>query len=112
MWYIIVFLAVIVISIVLRIAAALGLTIPLAYGLVAPTLFSDWFHANQALAEGIGWVLVGFVGLMWILAIARKIARLARQRREDKAAEEVFLYRLRQAKAQGVDTVSTDGLFN
>jgi len=107
----IVFAVVIVISIILRIASALGLTIPLLYGFLAPTLFSGWFHANQQLAEGIGWALLGLVALMWVLSIIRKIARLIEQRREDKAAEEVFLYRLRQAKAQGIDTVSTEGLW-
>ncbi len=111
MLYLIIFAAVIVISIVLRIASALGLTIPFLYGLLAPTLFSDWFHANQQLADGIGWALVGLVGLMWVLSIVRKIAKLVEQRREDKAAEAVFLYRLRQAKAHGIDTVSTEGLW-
>jgi hypothetical protein len=111
MLYMIIFAVVIVISIILRVASALGLTIPLLYGLLAPTLFSEWFHANQQLAEGIGWALLGFVALTWVLSIVRKIARLAEQRREDKTAEEVFLYRLRQAKAQGIDTVSTEGLW-
>ena len=111
MLYMIILAVVIVISIILRIASALGLTIPLLYGFLAPTLFSEWFHANQQLAEGIGWALLGFVALMWVLSIVRKIARLVEQRREDKAAEEVFLYRLRQAKAQGIDTVSTEGLW-
>jgi len=111
MLYLIVFSVVIVISIILRVASALGLTIPLLYGILAPTLFSDWFHANQQLAEGIGYALLAFVALLWVLSIIRKIARLIERRREDKAAEEVFLYRLRQAQSQGIDTVSTDGLW-
>lgn len=111
MIYLIVFGIVIVVSIVLRIASALGLSVPLAYGILAPTLFYDWFHENPALAEGVGYALLGLAILCWLISIIGKIAALVRERREDKAAEALFLYRLRQAKAQGIGAVSAEGLW-
>lgn len=111
MLYLCIFIVLVVISIVLRIAAATGLALPVAYGLIAPTLFSEWFHANQQLAEGVGWAFIALTTLLWLISFAGKIAGLLRQRREDKAAEAVFLYRLRQAKVQGTNAVSTENLW-
>lgn len=111
MVYFVVFGMVFFVSVALRLASALGLTVPLAYGLIAPTLFYDWFHANQALAEGIGWLLLGLAALHWLLSLICRIVRFIRQRQEDRAAVELFVYRLRQAQAQGMDTVSTEGLW-
>lgn len=62
MFYLLIVLFIVIVSIILRIAAATGLALPLIYGLVAPTLFSEWFHANQQLGEGIGWALLVIVG--------------------------------------------------
>lgn len=54
--------AIVILSIIFRLASALGLTLPLAYGIIAPTLFYDWFHSHQSLSEEIGW---GLLGLLW-----------------------------------------------
>lgn len=48
--------AILLLSILFRLASALRLTIPLMY---APTLFSGWYCSHQALAEGLWWALVG-----------------------------------------------------
>lgn len=111
LFYLLGILAFVIISAVLRLVSALGLTLPLLYGLIAPTLFYDWFHSNQQLAEGIGYALLGVAVLSWLISLVGKIAAFIRERRDDRAAKELFLYRLRQAKAHGMDTVSTEGLW-
>lgn len=111
MLYFVIGAAVLVISIIFRLTAALGLTIPLLYGLLAPTLFSKWFYANQPLAEGIGYALLALVALSWLISLISKIVQLVQARRDDKIAEELFLFRLRKAKEKGEDTVSTEGLW-
>jgi hypothetical protein len=110
MFYLLIVLFIVIVSIILRIAAATGLALPLIYGLVAPTLFSEWFHANQQLGEGIGWALLVIVALAWIVSLIRKIIGIVHQHRAVKASRQVFIYRLQQAKAQGMDTINTDGL--
>jgi uncharacterized protein YqhQ len=102
---------IIIVSIIFRIASALGLTIPLIYGLIAPTLFSDWFHANQTLAEGIGWALVGLVALCWLVSLIHKICEVFDRHREDRFAVKMFLDRLEKAKAEGRNDVSTEDLW-
>lgn len=102
---------IILLSILFRVAAVFRLTIPLLYALIAPTLFFNWFHANQPLAEGIGYALVGLTVLSWIFSFIRKIRQWRDNRREDKIAEEIMLARIRDVKAEGRNTVSTEGLF-
>ena len=57
--------AILLLFILFRLASALRLTIPLLYALVVPTLFSDWYHSHEALAEGLWWALVGLLLLPW-----------------------------------------------
>lgn len=106
--YILIGLLVLVLSILFRVAAALGLTIPLAYALIAPTLFHDWFHSNQALAEGIGWGLVALVALYWVVSLVRKIRAFIDRRREEKIAEQIAIRRIKQAQAEGRDLSTVD----
>ncbi len=101
----------ILLSILFRVAAVFRLTLPLLYALIAPTVFSGWYHANQPLAEGIWYGLIGLTVLSWIFSLVRKVREWLDRRRDDKIAEEMFLRRLAQAKAEGLDTVSTEGLF-
>ena len=102
---------IILLSIIFRMAAVFRLTIPLLYALIAPTLFFNWFHAHQALAEGIGYALLGLTALSWVYSFIRKVRQWFDNRREDKIVEEMMLRRIRDAKAEGRDTVSTEGLF-
>ena len=109
MLHFILFLGVAIVSIIFHIASATGFVLPLAYGLIVPTLFYDWFHANQALAEGIGWGLVALAALLWLTSLVRRISKLVHCHRKHRADEELFLYRLQQAKAQGSSRVDMRG---
>lgn len=102
---------IIVLSIIFRVAAALRLSVPLLYALIAPTLFLDWYHENLPLAEGILYGLIGLAVLSWVFSFIRKVREWRYRRGADKLAEEIMLERIRQAKAEGRDTVSTEGLF-
>ena len=115
MWIFIVFGAfVIVLSIIFRVAAAFRLTIPLLYGLLAPTLFSKWFYANYDLANFIGYALLALVGLSWVISLVRKIRAFIADRREERFSEELLRQRIRTATQRdenGYLIVDTDDLF-
>lgn len=115
MWIFIVFGAfVIVLSIIFRVAAAFRLTIPLLYGLLAPTLFSKWFYANYELANYIGYALLALVGLSWVISLVRKIRAFIADRREERFSEELLRQRIRTATQRdenGYLIVDTDNLF-
>lgn len=95
MIYLIVFGIVVIVSVVLRISSALGLSVPLAYGIIAPTLFYDWFHTNQQLAEGIGWGLIALVAVCWLVSLIRKIAGLVERRRNTEIDDMILLHRIK-----------------
>ncbi len=115
MWIFIVFGAfVIVLSIIFRVAAAFRLTIPLLYGLLAPTLFSKWFYANYDLANFIGYALLAVVGLSWVISLVRKIRVFIADRREERFSEDLLRERIRTATQRdenGYLIVDTDDLF-
>ena len=95
LFYLIGIAAFVIISVVLRLASALGLSVPLAYGILAPTLFYDWFHANQQLAEGIGWALIALVAIGWIISLIRKIAGIIERRRSAEIEDMILLHRIK-----------------
>lgn len=101
MVYIILFALVLLLGIMFRVAALLRLSIPLAYALVVPTLFRDWYHAHQALGDGIFFFLVGLVALSWMVIIVGHIRRWIDCRREDRISTEIYLRRIRDAAARG-----------
>ena len=115
MWIFIVFGAfVIVLSIIFRVAAAFRLTIPLLYGLLAPTLFSKWFYANYDLANFIGYALLVLVGLSWVISLVRKIRKIRADRIEERFSEELLRRRIRESTEvdeNGYRIVNTDDLF-
>ena len=49
--------AILLLSILFRLAAVFRLSIPLLYALVVPTLFSGWYSSQQALAEGVWYAM-------------------------------------------------------
>lgn len=53
----------ILLSIVFRLAAVFRLTIPLVYALIVPTVFHEWYYANQTLANVIWYALLAVVVL-------------------------------------------------
>lgn len=105
---------VLLLSALFRVAAALRLTLPLLYGLLAPTLFSEWFYANYALANFIGYALLGLTGLSWLVSLIRKIRQFRADRIEEKFSMELLRHRLREPAEydeNGYRIVNVDGLF-
>ena len=98
MLYLIVFGVIVIVSVVLRISSALGLSVPLAYGIIAPTLFYDWFHTHQQLAEGIGWALIALVAISWIISLIRKIADTVDRRRDAEIEDMILLHRIKNGQ--------------
>jgi putative Mn2+ efflux pump MntP len=114
-WIFIIFGAfVIVLSIIFRVAAAFRLTIPLLYGLLAPTLFSKWFYANYDLANFIGYALLAIVGLSWVVSLIRKIRTFMADRREERFSDDLLRERIRTATERdenGYLIVDADDLY-
>jgi len=98
MLYLIVFGVIVIVSVVLRISSALGLSVPLAYGIIAPTLFYDWFHTHQQLAEGIGWALIALVAISWIISLICKIADAVGRRRDAEIEDMILLHRIKNGQ--------------
>lgn len=94
-----------------RIAAALRLTVPLLYVLAVLTIFHDWYLAHTALADGVFFALLCLSALSWVVSLVRRILALLEERREDKAALELFAQRVREARARGESAVSAEGLW-
>ena len=100
-----------VLAILFRLAALTRLTLPLLYTLSMLTVFHSWYQANATMADNILFVLVGLVVLSWLLSLIRFVCDLVMQARDDAAAMEYFSYRVRKARENGEDTVSTEGLW-
>ena len=95
----------------LRLAAKLRLTVPLLYALIAPTVFHGWFYANHTLASAIGYGLFGLAALSWAVTLMGRVRDAVEEHREARAAMEFLAYRVRQARANGEISVSTEGLW-
>ena len=98
LFYCVVFIVFFVVSVILRLSSALGITIPLLYGILAPTLFYDWFHTHQQLAEGIGWALIALVAISWIISLIRKIADAVGRRRDAEIEDMILLHRIKNGQ--------------
>lgn len=94
--------------ILFRLALKLRLGVPMLYIVLALTVFYDWTRANPALADGVLFALVGLVILSWVVSGARKLCDLIGQRRDERAAAELFAHCIRQARANGEYAVSAD----
>ena len=60
-------------ALLLRLVSLLRLTIPLGYTVVVSLCFGGWYHAHEALGDGIFFALLGVVVLSWVISIVRKI---------------------------------------
>lgn len=60
-------------ALLLRAISLLRLTIPLGYAAVVSLCFGEWYHAHEALGDGIFFALLGVVALSWVISIVRKI---------------------------------------
>ena len=64
-------------ALLLRAISLIRLTIPLGYAVVISLCFGEWYHAHEALGDGIFFALLGMVALSWIVSIMRKIREWA-----------------------------------
>ena len=97
--------------ILFRLAALARLTIPLLYTVSMLTVFHGWYQAHTAMADNILFALVGLVVLSWLLSLGKRVWRFIQEKRDDRAAIEYFKYRVRKARENGEDTISTEGLW-
>lgn len=95
----------------LRLAIRLRLGIPILYALGMLTVFHSWYQTHTALADGIFFALVGLAALSWMATAARKVYVWLDERLAERAAAHELASRVRQARASGESTVSTDGLW-
>ena len=97
--------------ILLHLAIRLRLGIPVLYAVLALTVFHSWYQANPALGDAIFFMLVGLVALSWLVTAARKLYDLIDGWRMNRAAAKLLAERVRQARAAGEYSVSTDGFW-
>lgn len=100
-----------VLALLSRLAALTRMTIPLLYTVSMLTVFHGWYQAHTALADNILFALVGLVVLSWLISLGKCVWSFIQEKREDRAAMEYFAYRVRKARENGEDTVSTEGLW-
>ena len=55
--------------------------------------------------------MVALAALSWVVTLLRYLWDLLEDWREERAAAELFAYRVRQARAAGEYTISTEGLW-
>ena len=100
-----------VLALLSRLAALTRMTIPLLYTVSMLTVFHGWYRAHTVLADRILFALVGLVVLSWLLSLLGRVWSFIQEKRDDRAAVEYFKYRVRKAKEDGEDTISTEGLW-
>ena len=83
----------------------------LALKLLMLTAFHGWYRANTTLADGIFFALIGLAALSWVVTLLRWLWGLVEDWRDERAAAELLAYRVRQARAAGEYTISTEGLW-
>ena len=100
-----------VLALLFRLAALTRLTIPLLYTVSMLTVFHGWYQAHTVMADNILFALIGLVVLSWLLSLCKRVWSFIQEKQEDRAAVEYFKYRVRKAKENGEDTISTEGLW-
>ena len=100
-----------VLALLSRLAALTRMTIPLLYTVSMLTVLHGWYRAHTVLADRILFALVGLVVLSWLLSLLGRVWSFIQEKRDDRAAVEYFKYRVRKAKEDGEDTISTEGLW-
>lgn len=73
MFTLILFIVLMGISILFRIAGFLRLSIPLLYTLVIPTVFHGWYYDHFVLANAIWYVMLGLVAVSWVVSIVQRV---------------------------------------
>ena len=70
---IIVFLIMVLVNLLFKIASFFRLGVPLLYALAVPILFSDWVQEQETLANLIFFGLITLVILSWVITIRKRI---------------------------------------
>ena len=99
------------VSLALRLARRLRLTLPLLYAAAMTTLLRSWYLAHTALAMGVFYALLAAVAVSWLVSLVRIVLDAIETRTADSAAVERFAERVRAARANGENVVSTEGLW-
>ena len=108
----------ILLSIVFRLAAVFRLTIPLVYALIVPTVFHEWYYANQTLANVIWYALLAVVVMSWGVFPGREGQGIPVRGGGDKILEIIMVNRMREAQmygkpeADGGYKIQVDDLFD
>ena len=89
----------------------LRLQFPVIYLMLVPTVFRPWYLAHAQWAEWGFYGLLGLTALSWLVTLARFLWDSWEDRSADRAVEDAFRARVRQARASGETTVNTDGLW-
>lgn len=73
MLYLVLLAALFALGVVFRVAGLFRLSVPLAYVLLVPTVFSGWYYAHRTLAEGIWYAMLVLVALSWVVTVIRRV---------------------------------------
>lgn len=98
-------------SLLLRLAHKLRLTLPLLYVLIVPTIFRRWYLTHPALAAYLFCALLAAIAVSWLISLWRIVSDAIEDRTANSAAIQRFAERVRQARANGESVVSTEGLW-
>ena len=98
-------------SLLLRLAHKLRLTLPLLYALIVPTIFRRWYLTHPALAAYLFCALLAAIAVSWLVSLWRVVSDAIEERTANSAAVQRFAERVRQARASGESVVSTEGLW-
>ncbi len=74
-----VFLLMVLLNLLFKIASFFRLGIPLLYALAVPIIFPDWVQEQETLATLIFLGLIALVILSWIVTIRKRILRKRRE---------------------------------
>ena len=98
-------------SLLLRLAHKLRLTLPLLYAVLVPTIFRRWYLTHPALSAYLFCALLAVVVASWLVSLWRIVSDAIEDRTANSAAIQRFAERVRQARANGESVVSTEGLW-
>ena len=98
-------------SLLLRLAHKLRLTLPLLYAVLVPTIFRRWHLTHPALSAYLFCALLVVIAVSWLVSLWRIVSDAIEDRTANSAAVQRFAERVRQARANGESVVSTEGLW-
>jgi len=82
---IVIFLIMVLVNLLFKIASFFRLGVPLLYALAVPLLFPDWVQEQETMATLIFFGLIALVILSWVITIRKRILRKRRENEYDQA---------------------------